>query len=132
MKIFAAVGFLTALLAVISAQAEDRAGNCYWGDKQPCHSETGCSYGCHKRICWSQCNGACAIKVVMEKLIAEGGSIENFNDFWKIIMADGTNCVKCPEWCYVDDGSKGYQACSANSDCDSAKANQCLSHCAMF
>ena len=71
-------------------------------------------------------------QVVMEKLIAEGGSIENFNDFWKIIMADGTNCVKCPEWCYIDDGSKGYQSCKENSECDAFKANQCLSHCAMI
>merc|ERR1719471_2822074 len=112
MKVFVVAAVLLAFIAVSYCQeTEDRSANSYW---------------CHKRICWSQCNGACAIKVVMQKLIAEGGSIENFNDFWNIIMADGTNCVKCPEWCYINDGSNGYQSCETNSDCDNFKANECL------
>ena len=41
-------------------------------------------------------------------------------------------CVKCPEWCYINDGNKGYQSCSANSDCENFGASKCLSHCAMI
>eukprot|EP00116_Pleurobrachia_bachei_P013199 sb/3473461/ len=67
MKLF--VVATCALLAVAFTQSgptdapDDRSGYCYWGDKDACNAETGCNWGCHKNVCWSQCNGLCAIKV---------------------------------------------------------------------
>jgi len=123
---------LLAVACVVADDVEDNSAACYWGDKAGCKTDTGCSYGCHKRLCWSQCNGICAVKVVMEKLIEEGGNIEDFGDFMRIFLADGKNCVKCPEWCYINDGNKGYQSCRTNSECENFGASKCLSHCAMI
>merc|ERR1711894_360385 len=123
------VAVISLVLVVVSAQQADWSGNCYFSGSL-CNPDTGCSYGCWKNLCWSQCNGICTIKDIIDEM--GNGDIHDGHDVIDALTPDSTTCAKCGEWCYLDDGDKNYQPCASNHDCEAIKMNKCRSHCAVI
>merc|ERR1712187_5549 len=73
------------VLAVATLLAVTEA-KCAWSGR--CDNETGCSYGCLRGWCWSQCNGA-----------------------GTLINGKPDECSWLPEWCWLD------RTCSRDQDC---------------
>merc|ERR1712113_380606 len=83
------------------------AKTCAWGHEHLCDRQTGCTYGCDKDLCWSQCDGACP-------------------------RLDLNGCHGCKEWCWLSGNGEKYEHCRYNSDCDEVKRNSCEGLCAMW
>ncbi|XP_063689634.1 uncharacterized protein LOC134822465 [Bolinopsis microptera] len=127
MKLAIAVCFVI----LVAAYAEgDWSENCYFGSSL-CNADTGCSYGCWKNVCWSQCNGICSIADIIEQM-KKKDEIHDGHDIIDKLTPDSSTCAKCAEWCYLDDGEGNYNPCNSNSDCDAVKLHQCVTHCAVI
>merc|ERR1712021_134561 len=127
MKVSCVLLLLVATVAFVAGQEEeeqDWSMNCKFSGSL-CNSATGCSYGCWKNVCWSQCNGICTIKDIIDQL-AKDDEISDGHDIIDKLTPDSSTCAKCAEWCYLNDGDRNYQPCSRNADCEAHKTSPCL------
>merc|ERR1712187_855851 len=77
---------------------------CGWGDKFLCDQRTGCTFGCNKNYCWSQCDGVCP-------------------------RFDNDGCHGCNEWCWLKGSSTKWEVCTEHSQCVGVRRNPCSGAC---
>ena len=77
--------------AAVGDEPEDRSVKCYWGDKQLCHEDTGCSYGCNKVPWYLQIPTFLFSESILREIRCTLSALIERQSGW-----DGKTCDLCP------------------------------------